>query len=116
MGVDFIRSKRQSHSKAWSQQFFGRSMDLFADSAGTVREVFRAVNAPGHVLRAGDEVLVRRLDDGRVAITRDICQVAKVETPSKQLLNVLEQHEGVLAGRVYQCLDQVGVTDIEYEV
>lgn len=116
MGVDFIRSKRQQHTKAWSRQFFGRTMDLFAGSGGNVREVFRATTASGHVLRPGDQVLVRRLTDGGVAVTRDICQVATVEAPTPGLLNVLDQHEGVMPGRVYQNLDAVGVTDIEYEV
>lgn len=116
MGVDFIRSKRQQHTKAWSRQFFGRTMDLFAGSGGTAREVFRATTEAGHVLRPGDQVLVRRMMNGGVAVTRDICQVATVEAPSPGLLDVLDQHEGVMPGRVYQNLDAVGVTDIEYEV
>lgn len=116
MGVDFIRSKRLLHTKAWSRHFSGRAIDLFAGTGSTAKEVFRAVNSPGHALCPGDDVLVRKLRDGGVAITKDICQVASVPTPSPGLLNVLELYEGVMPARVYQSLDQVGFVDIEYEV
>lgn len=116
MGVDFIRSKRQQHTKAWSREFFDRAMDLFTGSGGRRHEVFRATIATGHVLLPGDQVLVRKLPSGGVVITRDICQVATVEAPSPNLRNVLDEHEGVMPGKVYQNLDAAGVIDIEYEV
>lgn len=91
-------------------------MDLFAGAGGTAREVFRATTSPGQALRPGDQVLVRKMTGGYVAITRDISQVATVPTPTQDLLAVLDQHGGMMPGKVYQSLDEVGVTDIEYGV
>lgn len=116
MGTDFIRNKRQQHSKAWSAQFRSRSVDLFAGTEPAPRQVFRATNLPGHILRPGDEVIVRTMGDGTVVVTRDISQVAVVHSPAPNLLNVVEQHDGLMQGTVYQCFEEVGVTDIEYEV
>lgn len=116
MGVDFIRNKRLPHNKAWSRQFYGRSIDLFAGAGGNTKQVFRASTAQGHVLRPGDDVLVRKTSDGGVIVSKDICQVAAVANPSRSLLQALEILEGVMPGRVYQSLNDVGVTDIEYEV
>lgn len=116
MGMDFIRSKRQPHTKAWSRQFVSRTIDLFAGTGSSSKRVFRAANTAGHALCTGDEVLVRRSSDGTVIVSKDISQVASVAKPVHDLLHALDVSDGVMSGRVYQSFDGVGFTDIEYEV
>lgn len=116
MGMDFIRSRRQQHTKAWSRQFMSRTVDLFAGAGGSTKQVFRAANAAGHELRIGDEVLIRQSPDGTVVVSKDIAQVASVAKPVHDLLHALDVSDGVMCGRVYQSFAGVGFTDIEYEV
>lgn len=114
MGIDFIRSKRQKHIKAWSRQFYSHAVDLFSGAAATTKQVIRAVTVEGQVLHSGDEVLIRRGADGRVVVSKDICNVAIVPRPSRDLTQALDVFDGVMQGRVYQCFNDAGVTDIEY--
>lgn len=115
MGTDFIRNKRQQHTKAWSHQYQQRAGDMFGGAERTSVFVFRASMDRSAVLPPGTEVLIRRLDDGAVAISQDICQVGHVAIPSSDLLHFLEVNDGVLAGRVYESFADVGIVDIQIE-
>jgi hypothetical protein len=116
MGVDFLRNKRQQHKKAWNSQMLLRTEDLFAAAPKRPSRVFRSAVTAGACPRNGSEVLIRRLSDGNVVISQDISLVAAVNDPAKDLMNALERHDGILAGRVYECFDDLGIVDIETEL
>ena len=116
MGVDFLRSKRHQHKKAWNSQMLLRTDDLFAGVPKRPSRVFRSSLQGGACLTSGSEVLIRQLDDGNVVISQDINLVAAVETPATDLLNALGTHDGILSGRVYECFNDLGIVDIETEL
>src|SRR3990167_1705209 len=103
MGVDFLRNKRQPHKKAWNLQMLRKTDDLFADEPKRPNRVFRSTLQGAANLCNGSEVLIRRLRDGNVR-------------PASDLLRALDTHNGILAGRVYECFADLGIVDIEAEL
>lgn len=116
MGVDFLRSKRQQHKKAWNSQMLLRTEDLFAGATKHPSRVFRSSRQGDACLQTGSEVLIRLLNDGKVVVSQDINLVAAVDAPANDLIKALETHDGILAGRVYECFDDLGIVDIETEL
>ena len=116
MGVDFLRNKRQPHKKAWNLQILRKTDDLFADGPKRPNRVFRSILQGSANLCNGSEVLIRRLSDGNVVISQDVSLVGGIDRPASDLLRALDTHNGILAGRVYECFADLGIVDIEAEL
>jgi hypothetical protein len=115
MGVDFLRSTRQRHTKAWNSQMLHSSGDMFAVGEHRISRVVRASVENGSCLAEGAEVLIRQQSHGPVVVSQDICLVGSIESPSRDLLGVLQSRGGLLAGRVYACYEELGFADVEVE-
>lgn len=115
MGVDFLRNKRQPHKKAWNIQMLRRTDDLFAQEPKCPGRVFRSSLQGAASLSNGSEILIRRLSDGNVVISQDVCLIGCIDRPAGDLLTALDAHHGILAGRVYECFGDLGIVDIEAE-
>ena len=56
------------------------------------------------------------MSDGNVVISQDVSLVGGIDRPASDLLRALDTHNGILAGRVYECFDDLGIVDIEAEL
>lgn len=115
MGVDFLRSKRLLHTKAWNYQILRRADDIFSEPGKQPSRVFRISMRGDARFCIGSEILIRRLSDGSVILAQEISHISHVEHPASELLIALDTHEGILAGRVYEYFDDLNVVDIETE-
>lgn len=116
MGVDFLRNKRQPHKKAWNIQMLRKTDDLFVQEPKRPSRVFRSSLQGAASVCNGSEVLIRRLSDGNVVISQDVCLIGGIDRPAGDLLAALDAHHGILAGRVYECFNDLGIVDIEAEI
>lgn len=101
MGTDFLRNKRERHTKAWRRDLAFAANDMFAGAA-RVRRVVRATGEQGASLTVQQPVLLRLIPGGKVVASDGVHQVATVDKPSAALLARLKEHHNVAAGKVYR--------------
>jgi hypothetical protein len=111
MGIDFIRQKRAGHRKAWREQTMLGTTDLFQQQPAPAVRLFRATSSAGSMLRTGQHVVLRRMDDG-VVVCDGTRSVAAVHNPPADLLAALDQGGGVACATVDAEHPAAGLADL----
>lgn len=99
MGTDFLRDKRQRHTKAWLGDMDEASFDLFADVSKLTR-IIRARATTPTALVVDQHVTLRLLEDGDVVASDGIHAVASVTKPSVALRQQLKESNGICLAEV----------------
>lgn len=100
MGTDFLRNKRDRHKKSWRRNVaWAGSSDLFVANA-PVRRVFKAKCDADVRLKRNEQVLLRLLPTGSVAVCQGVFQVAEIEKPRKSLVLKMKERQCLAYGQV----------------
>jgi hypothetical protein len=99
MGTDFLRNKRERHSKAWRQGIAHTEGDWIAESARVTR-VFRAKGVGAAGLAANQPVLLRLVANNKVVASSGVHTVATVDKPSLALVAQLAKSQGVCTAKI----------------
>lgn len=101
MGTDFLRNKRERHSKAWRAGLQYAAQDMFAP-ANKVRRVVRATSGSDAKLCPQQDVILRLLPGERVVASNGLHQVATVDKPTKALVKQLKEQHNAARGTVHR--------------
>lgn len=104
MGTDFLRNKRERHSKAWRTGLQHAAADMFAP-AKKVRRVVRATSDSDAKLCPQQDVILRLLPGEKVVASNGVHQVATVDKPPKTLVKRLKEQHNAAHGTVYRVHD-----------
>ena len=99
MGTDFLRNKRERHTKAWRQSIARIEGDWLAQTT-PLRRVFRARGAENLSLAANQPVVLRLVSDNQVVASVGVHQVATLLKPSLALVEHLKASHGVGVAKV----------------
>jgi hypothetical protein len=114
MGTDFLRNKRQRHTKSWRYGLRNAAADMFAQVT-KVRRVVRAKTDADVKLSPNDSVLFRMTPGGRVVASDGLHPVATVEKPSRALLAKLKLHHNAAHGKVHRIHPGTGSVELLLE-
>lgn len=114
MGLDFIRSKRQSRRKAWNFQVALGEQDLLTSLPARTQQTFRAVMT-GDLPDVGHAVTLQLLDTEKVVIRESNEIVGEVRRPDADLIANLARHSGMAVATVVAKLEQSGTVDLSLE-
>jgi hypothetical protein len=114
MGTDFLRNKRERHTKAWRHGLARTEGDWIAD-APRVTRVFRAKAAIPCSLAANQPVVLRLVANNAVVASAGIHEVATLIKPSAALVTQLTQHHGVGAAKVQRVSNSSDRVDLLVE-
>jgi len=99
MGTDFLRDKRERHTKAWRHDILRVQGDWVAD-APKVKRVYRA-RASGLVrLLPNQRVVLRLIATDQVVASIGVCEVATITKPPEALVQQLRDSQGVKSAKV----------------
>lgn len=99
MGTDFLRDKRQRHTKAWREDMNDASFDLLADVSRLTRIVRARATTPT-ALVLDQHLTLRLLEGGEVVASDGIHAVASVINPSMALRQQLSDSNGICLAEV----------------
>jgi len=99
MGTDFLRNKKERHTKAWRHGIARTEGDWLADSPRVTR-VFRAKGAGAVRLAANQSVVLRLVANNQVVASVGIHEVATLVRPSLALVEQLKKSQGMGTARV----------------
>lgn len=94
MGTDFLRNKRERHTKAWRQNLARVEGDWIAQMT-PVRRIFRAQGTESLALAANQPVVLRLVSDNQVVASVGVHQIATLLKPSLALVEHLKASHGV---------------------
>jgi hypothetical protein len=101
MGTDFLRNKRERHTKSWRFGLQFAAVDMFAP-VKKVKRVVRATSDSDAKLCLQQDVMLRLLPGEKVVASDGVHQVATVDKPPKALLTQLKQQHNAARGTVYR--------------
>jgi hypothetical protein len=111
MGLDFIRSKRQSRRKSWNFQVLAGGSDLLATVAPVERTTCRAQIA-GAMPNVGDHVVLQLTGAREVAVRSQNTLLGQVSNPKPELVERLERRCGMTTAVVAARLDRSSAVDL----
>lgn len=114
MGTDFLRNKRERHTKSWRHGLQAAAADMFAQ-VSKVRRVVRATAECDVKLAKNESVLFRMTPTGKVVASDGVHAVATVEKPSRALLAKLKLHHNTARGKVHRIHPGTGSVDLLLE-
>jgi hypothetical protein len=114
MGVDFLRSKRESRQKAWTYQIRRGDLDLLAAVAPAQRLTCRAA-LDGPLPNVGHTVVVQLTDTREVVIREKNVLVGRVNRPRPELIASLDRRSGMSAATVSTTLSRSNSIDLILE-
>lgn len=94
MGTDFLRNKRERHTKAWRQGVAQTEGDWIAGTP-RIKRVFRAKPEEHAALTVNQEVVLRLVADNKVVASVGVQQVASLVRPTLALVERLKQCHGI---------------------
>lgn len=95
MGIDFIRSRAASHTKAWSAEYRRAGDDMFAQHCASYGRSFLATPQSHIAIHEGDPVYVRTVNE-QVLVMRELSPIAKIDKPTLDLMESLNAGCGIL--------------------
>jgi ATP-dependent helicase YprA (DUF1998 family) len=101
MGTDFLRNKKERHTKAW-RQGISRTESDWITAAPRVTRVFRAKGIGSLQLAANQAVVLRLLAGNRVVASVGVHEVATLVKPSLGLVKRLKESQGIGAATVHR--------------
>lgn len=114
MGTDFLRDKKQRHTKAWRQGIARTEADWIVDTPRVTR-VFRAKSAGVTRLAANQPVGLRLVANNQVIATDGIHAVATLLKPSLALVEQLKRSQGLGSAKVQQASESSDRVDLVVE-
>jgi hypothetical protein len=114
MGLDFIRSKRQSRRKSWNYQVLAGGHDLLATVIPKERSTCRALMA-GAMPNIGDRVLLQLTNGKDVMVRSQNALTGQVSNPKPELIENLQRQRGVTTATVAARLDRAKAIDLTLE-
>lgn len=100
MGTDFLKNVRDRHQKAWRRNMLrAANADLFV-AAAPVRRVVKAKCEADVRLKRNEQVLLRLMPTGSVAVCQGVFQVAEIQKPRKSLVLKMQEHQSMAFGQV----------------
>lgn len=114
MGTDFLRDKRERHTKAWRQGIARTEGDWIAD-APRVTRVFRAKSAGATELAANQPVGLRLIADNQVVATDGVHAVATLLKPSLALVEKLKRSQGLGSAKIQRASKSSDRVDLVVE-
>lgn len=114
MGVDFIRSKRQSRKKPWSFQLARGNQDMLAMIAPTSRQTVRA-KLDGPLPTIGHPLILQLTDKREVLVRDKTTCIGRIAKPSEEVIAQLSKHSGMASATVKACLKTSNKVDLVIE-
>lgn len=114
MGIDFIRSKRQSRQKAWTYQVRRGAQDLLVTVAPARRQTCRAA-LQGPLPKVGHTLIVQLTEAREVVVREQNVLIGRVTRPRPELLASLDRHSGMVAATVSTTLSRSNSIDLVLE-
>jgi hypothetical protein len=114
VGVDFIRSQRQSRKKGWSYQLARAEQDMLSVIAPTTRQSFR-VKLDGELPRIGHSVVLQLTDKREVMVRDKTTCIGLVTNPPEEVVAKLAKHSGLASATVEARLTTSSKVDLVIE-
>ncbi len=114
MGVDFIRSKRQSRKKGWSFQLARAEQDMLSVIAPTTRQSVRA-KVDGELPDVGHSVILQLTDTREVMVRDKTTCIGYVINPPEEVVSKLSKHSGIASATVKARLQTSNKVDLVIE-
>ncbi len=114
MGIDFIRSKRQSRKKGWSFQLARAEQDMLSVIAPTTRQSLRA-KLDGELPDIGHAVVLQLTDKREVMVRDKTTCIGVVTNPPDEVVKQLSKHSGIASATVKARLETSNKVDLVIE-
>lgn len=95
MGIDFIRSRANSHRKSWSAEYQHAADDLFAQHCASYGRSYLAIPQTKIEIHENEPVYIRGVHE-KVLVMRDLSPIAEIEKPTLDLKESLNASCGIL--------------------
>lgn len=114
MGVDFIRSKRQSRRKGWNFQLARAEQDMLSMIAPMTRQSFRA-KLDGELPNIGYAVVLQLTDKREVMVRDKTTCIGLVTNPPEEVIAKLAKHSGIASATIEARLTTSNKVDLVIE-